>query len=184
MCGERSTGQEVHLERPYEPLQIARLNAECRFGIHFPKQPMQPRDAAPLGGRLEPPPQGGVTARTGKQAPRQRPKIEPGPSGDDRQAPARVDLADRSGGIVRVLRGGVVVGRFGDVDQVVRNAAPIGLRDLVGADIEPTVHRGRVAVDDLAAKPLRKRQRQRALPRGRGPQHRDDERVHRTRTTT
>jgi hypothetical protein len=95
-----------------------------------------------------------------------------------------VDVADRGGRIARVLRRGVVVGRLGDVDQVVRDAAAIGDGDLVGADVEPAVDGGRVAVDDLAAVTLGDRQRQRALPRRGGAKNGDGERLHRTRMTT
>ena len=85
-----------------------------------------------------------------------------------------MDVANRRGGVARVLRRRVLVGRIDDVDQVVRNAAPLGQRHLVGADVEAAIDRRRVAVDDLAAEPLGQRQRQRALA-GRGrPEHRDD----------
>ena len=123
-------------------------------------------------------------AGTRKQPARQRAEVEAGAADQNRQPPARLDVADRGRGIARVLRGRVVVGRIGDVDQVVRDAAPIADRDLVGADVEAAIDGGRVAVDDLAAVALGDRQRQRALP-GRGrAEHGDDERLHRTRTTT
>jgi hypothetical protein len=54
------------------------------------------------------------------------------------------------GGVARVLRGGVVLYRVDDVDQMMRDAAPVGLGDLVRADVESAVDRCRIAVDDLA----------------------------------
>jgi hypothetical protein len=98
---------------------------------------MQERDVAPLGDRLQPPPQGGVAARPGKQAARQRAEVEAGPAREDRQASARVDVADRGRRVARILRRRVVVGRFGDVDQMVRDPAAIASRNLVRADVEP-----------------------------------------------
>ena len=60
--------------------------------------------------------------------------------------------------------------------EVMRDAAPLGQRHLVGADVEAAIHGGRVAVDDLAAEPLGERQRQGALA-GRGrTEDGDDER--------
>ena len=69
--------------------------------------------------------------------------------------------------IARELRGGVLLGRIDDVDEMMRNAAALGSRDLVGADVEAAIDRGRIAVDDLAVEPLGERERQRALA-GRG----------------
>ena len=49
-------------------------------------------------------------------------------------------------------------------------------RHLVGADVEAAIHGGRVAVDDLAAEPLRQRERRARScrwPSGRGPQRPD-----------
>ena len=91
---------------------------------------------------------------------------------------ARVDVADRRRRIARVLRRRVLVRRLDDVDQVMRDAALLGDRHFVGADVEAAIHRRRVAVDDLAAMPLGDRQRERALA-GRGrTENGDDERFH------
>jgi hypothetical protein len=78
-----------------------------------------------------------------------------------------VDVANRRRGIARELRGGVLLGRIRDVDQMVGNAAAIRRRRLVGADVESAKHGGRIAVDDLAAMPFGQVERQRALPRSR-----------------
>ena len=84
-------------------------------------------------------------------------------------------------GVARVLRRRVLLGRIDDVDQMMRDAAAIGVGNLVGADVEPAIDRGRIAVDDLAAVALGDRQRQRALARRGRTENRDDERFHRTR---
>src|SRR6185369_1355460 len=68
--------------------------------------------------------------------------------------------------------------RIDDVDQVMRDPAPIGHRHFVGADVEPAIDGGRVAVDDLAVVALGNRQRQRALPRRGRAENGDGEAAH------
>ena len=73
--------------------------------------------------------------------------------------------------VPRILGRRVLVGRIGDVDEVMRDAAPVGQRHLVGADVEPAIDRRRIAVDDLApmvARPGRARARSSPSPSGRG----------------
>ena len=79
--------------------------------------PRSPR-AAPRSAASRPGP--------GKQAARQRAVVEPGAADENRQASARVDVADRRRRVARILRRRVLLGRVDDVDQVVRDAAPLG----------------------------------------------------------
>ena len=58
-------------------------------------------------------------------------------------------------GVARELRRGVDLGRIGDVDQVMRDAALLVERHLVGADVEAAIDGGGIAVDDLAAEAAR-----------------------------
>ena len=76
---------------------------------------------------------------------------------------------------VRVPRGRIDLGRPDDVDQMMRNAALLGRRHLVGADVDAAVHGGRIARDDFAAEAPRDRQAERALAGGRGADDRDGE---------
>ena len=85
-----------------------------------------------------------------------------------------MNVAHDRGGVARKLRRGVLVRRLDDVDQVMRDAAAIGGRDLVGADVEAAVHRRRIAIDDFAAEPLRNRERQRTFSRGGRTQNRNE----------
>src|SRR5206468_6021068 len=118
------------------------------------------------------------------QAAGQGAKIKAGATGQDRQLAARVHVANYRRGVARVLRRGVLLGRIDDVDQVMRDAAAIGRRDLVGADVEAAIDGGRIAIDDLAVEALGEGQGQRALP-GRGrAEDGDGQPVHRTRTIT
>ncbi len=141
-------------------LQVARLDARADCGI----------DARAACGAGTPTPRRSAIAssraRSARVAagPGNSPRVsarivEAGAADEDRQAPARVDVADRVGRVARELRRRVLVGRIGDVDQVMRDAAPVGRRHLVGADVEAAIDGGRIAVDDLAAEALGKRER-------------------------
>src|SRR4051812_17256788 len=96
-----------HLEGANDPLQIARLYAQRRFRVHPSKQSMQPRDVPTFSDRLEPPPQCVVAPGSGEQAARQRAEVESRPAGENREASARVNVANGGSGIACVLRGGV-----------------------------------------------------------------------------
>jgi len=87
-----------------------------------------------------------------------------------------MDIANCSRRIACILRGRVLVGRSDNIDQVMRDGAPIFCRDLVSADVEAAIDSRRIAIDDLAVKSLRQRKRERGLPRGGRPDDRDDRR--------
>ena len=96
-----------------------------------------------------------------------------------------MDVADRRRRVARVLRRGVLGRRLDDVDEMVRDTATLGDRQLVGADVEAAIHGGRVAVDDLAAVALGERERQSTLAGRRRPENRNHEGfVHCSRTST
>jgi hypothetical protein len=84
--------------------------------------------------------------------------------------PTLVDLFDRCNSVAHITRSGVLLGRFDNVDQMMRNAAPFGERDLVGANVESAIDSGGVAADDFAAVPQGELDAQRALARRCGSQ--------------
>ena len=104
-----------------------------------------------------------VGAGTGKQPSRQRPIVEAGAADENRPASACVDVLDGCQRISRVPRRRVLLGRLDDVDQMMRDAALLLRRHLVGADIEAAVDGGGIAADDLAAAPQRQLDAERAL---------------------
>ena len=63
------------------------------------------------------------------------------------------------------------------IGQVVRNAALFGRRHLVGSDVEAAVHRGGIAIQNLAAKPLGQGEAERALSGRCRPEHGEHERL-------
>ena len=90
-------------------------------------------------------------AGPGNRPARQRAEVEAGAADENRHAAAGVNGPDGDGGIARVARRRVDLGRLDDVDEVMRDALLRFGRHLVGADVEAAIDRGRIAVDDLAA---------------------------------
>lgn len=107
-----------------------------------------------------------VASRAGKESSRQRAVIKAGAADDNRPAPPAVNALDCGHGISDVPRRCVLFGRIGDIDDVVRNAAALIERNLVGADIKPAVNGGGIAADDFAAPPDRQLDAERAFACG------------------
>src|SRR5215204_232174 len=86
-------------------------------------------------------------------------------------------IANDAIGVAGVLGRRIDLDWIGNVDQVMRDRAPLVGRHLVRADVEAAIDGGGIAVENLAAEPLRQCQTQRALA-GRGrPEHGQDERL-------
>src|SRR5262249_27521278 len=103
-----------------------------------------------LGNRLEPPAQGGTRARPWKKTPGQSPVIQTGAAHEDWKPAAAMDVGNDRGGVARELSCGVLFGGLYDIDEMMRDAATILEIDLVGADVESSIDRGRIAADDFA----------------------------------
>ena len=175
MRRQRPAREKEHFERADDALQIARLDARGRRRVDAAQHAVQRRNAAPPGNRLEAPAQGGVATRSGKQAARERAIVEPGPAHDHRQPAATVNVANGRRRVACVVGRRVLLGRLGDVDEMMGDAPPPGHRHLVGADVEAAEHGRRVAIDDLAVVPLGDGERQRTLAGRGGPENREDE---------
>ncbi len=109
-----------------EPLAIARLNAIGRRRIDAPHHPPEKLDAAPRRDAFEALAQLVVLARSRKQAARQGAEVEAGAADENRRPAARLDVANRRRGVTSVVGRRVFARRLDDVDQVMRDAAPIG----------------------------------------------------------
>src|SRR5687767_7919195 len=72
VLGERTTGEEIDLERAHEPLAIARLNPLRGWWIDAGEQPVQPLGTSRVGDSIEPRAQRNVAAGTGKETARER----------------------------------------------------------------------------------------------------------------
>ncbi len=83
----------------------------------------------------------------------------------------RVDVFD-SGRCVACVPGRcVLLIRLNDVDEMMRNAAPLVSRHFVRADVKPPIDGCGIAADDFAPMPGREIDRERALARGCGTQN-------------
>ena len=125
-----------------------------RLDAFFPRDGLQPR--AQLG----------VLSRTREQAARQRAVIKTRAADKDRQLSFRMQFPNRPRRIAREVRRGVLVGRIGNVDQVMRNATALLDRNFVGADVEAAIYRRGIAVDDLAIETFGNGEAQRTLASG------------------
>ena len=81
--------------------------------------------------------------------------------------PARQDLVDRGSGGHLVPGDCRLVGDVEHVEQMMRDAAPLGDRQLRGADVHAAVQLHRVGVDDLGGTPVRGERRRRGRATGR-----------------
>ncbi len=172
--GEGPAGKKEHFDRADAPFQVARLNSVGRRGVDPPEQAVQKHDAAAGGNRFESRAQPAVPSRSREQAARQRAIVEAGAAHEERQSVPRMDVADRGSSVAGILRGRILRGRLDDVDEMVRDTTLFGQWDLVGADVESTIDRGRIAIDDLAATALGERESECALPRRGRTQDGDD----------
>ena len=140
---------------------------------------MQPLRPTPRGNPHQAGPQRGVASRSGKESAGERAIVESRAADEDRQPAARGDVANHRRGLARIAGGRIFLQWIGDVDEMVGDALPLGVRHLVRADVEAAVHRGRIAADDLAAEIAGQGDSKRALADGGGTEHRDQGRPRR-----
>jgi hypothetical protein len=131
---------------------------------------MEKLDAAASRDALEPAAHSGIRTRPRKKAARECAVVQTRAADDDRPASARINLFDRGNRIAHIARRRVFVGRLDDVNQVMGDAAALGRRHFVGADVEAAVHGRRIAADDFPAAPQRNLDAERTLARRRGTQ--------------
>src|SRR6266576_936816 len=100
---------------------------------------MQTFRAAARGDGFQPSTKLGIAAGTRKQTTCEHAVVKTCSAGKNRQPAPRVDVADDGRRVERELRGRVFCRGIDDVDQVMRDAAALGGRQLVGADIETAI---------------------------------------------
>src|SRR4051812_3730585 len=97
----------VHFQGALDALRVVRLDASGSSRIHLPELRMKWGPAEPgrtrfqLGAKL------GLRCRQVCQALRQRAKVQHGAAGQERDSPARMDLADQSQRVVAEAPGGI-----------------------------------------------------------------------------
>ena len=112
---------------------------------------MEAFGAFPVGDLVETPAEIFVSTRAGEQSSSQRTVVKTRTPDENRESRPSLDVADGALGIFGKPRCRVDLDWIGDVDQVMGNAAPLLVRQLVGADVEAAIDRGGIAVDDFAA---------------------------------
>src|ERR1700736_1738385 len=88
--------------------------------------------------------------RSLEQTLQQGTKVEPGPTGNDRQLAAGGDRRNRGASIAFVLARAVLVRRRDDIDAVMGNAGSLRRAGFGGANLEIAVDGNGVAAHDLA----------------------------------
>ena len=146
------------------------MNPARGRGIESGKQAVQ-RAGPPEFPGGQPVAQRLVARRAFEQAVQKSAEVEAGASGDYGEAAARRNAGDGLARQPRVFTGGEELVGIHDVDEVVRNAAPLFRRQLGGSDIEVPVDLERVAVDHFAVERFGNGQRQSALSGAGGAGH-------------
>src|SRR5262245_28897714 len=100
MCGQWPARGEVHLERAYQTLQVARHDPGRGIRIDTGQHPMQTFGSFASRDSLESCPKHIVGAWTGKKSARQRAVVEPSPANENRQLAVRVHVANHTIGVM------------------------------------------------------------------------------------
>lgn len=115
--------------------------------------------------------------RTGKQTVEQPTHIKSGSPADDRETASIPDLAKTRAGAAGVFAGAEDFIGIGDIQQMMRNAAPGFRRHLCRTDVQTAIHLLGVTVDDLAVERKREFNGKSTLARTRWAQHQDEGKV-------
>jgi hypothetical protein len=102
---------------------------------------------------FEPPAEFPIGGRAVEDSPQQRLQVQRRPADEQHLAPAPPDLLDAPVRRFEVLRQAEILVRLDNVNQVVRNRAPLVGRRLGRADVHCTVYRHRIERNDLRADP-------------------------------
>src|SRR6185295_10664312 len=94
----------------------------------------------------------GVRLWSFKQRSCQRSQIEPGAARQDRSATSRFHFLNLAGSDPSVLTRGEILGRLGNVDQMMWHASLLGGRNLGGCDVDSAIDLNGIEIDDLTVK--------------------------------
>ena len=102
--------------------------------------------------------------RPGKEPLEQRPQIQSCSSTDDGELPANGDLLHNRASLAGIFARTDIAKRIDAVEEMMRDFGTLTPRWLRGTDIEVTVHRYRITVDDFSPETPSEGQGQRGLP--------------------
>src|ERR1019366_5537771 len=131
---------------------------------------------SPLLALLQPRPQFHIPLRTRREALNQRPQIEAGPARHHRQMTASGNFFQNFPPCPGKISCRKYLIRIGNIDQMMRDALPLGKRQFGGPDIEIMVDLNRIAVQDLTLEMPGDMEREAALSRPRGSGNRQQTR--------
>lgn len=143
-------GVSMNLERTDDPPHVPRMNPGRGHGIHLPEAAVQRTWPGPLLFIFESDPKLpiGRYGRDGDSV-HNGVDVQASPPNQERQAPARADLAHGRRGQALVLRECDDLIRSGNVEQMVRDSGSIGTRRLGRADIQAAVRSPGIGADDF-----------------------------------
>jgi hypothetical protein len=172
--GQGRARLEADFERALHARPVSRVEARGGRGVEAREHLVEVFGAAPLAQGAEPPAQARVRRRACEERLAERAQVEAAAADEDGEMAARLDRVNRPDGLARPVRGGVAHLRRDEVDEVVRDAAPLREGHLRRRDLDPAVDLHRVAVDHLAPEAQRERDPQIALARRGRADDRDD----------
>ncbi len=155
-------------EGPDHANQVVGADARCRGRVDRCQPRVQRRSAGALGLRLQARPQGRVAPRGLHHSVKQRAEVQAGAADDERQPPARGDLADRPVGERCPAHRVHPLPWLRQVEQVVRHGRAFLCRGLRRADVEPAIDLLGIRRDDLGPDPRGHLDREPRLARGGG----------------
>ena len=142
-------GETDHLQRPHDAADVGGLDAGRGVGVDLGQLGVEasaPPGAAAASSSLGP--QRTVLGREGHRVDDGL-HVQAGAAHEQGPAPARLDVGDRGAGFGLEAHHRPLLVGVAHVDEVMRDAGPLGGRGLGGADVHAAVHLHRVHRDDL-----------------------------------
>jgi hypothetical protein len=181
VLGQGDAGHRLDLEGPDDADAVAPSDLGRVGWVHGLQPGVEGVQAIVSRLLLQPLPNGLVAAGSGEEAVEKRLDVEARPPDDHRQPAAGGDVLDRPGRPGGEVGSRKLVAPSHDVDQMVRDAAPLLEARLVRADVEAAVDLHGVAAYDLGPEPLGQQDGQGGLADGGGPDQEDQDAAFRGR---
>ncbi len=163
----------MHLEGALDALGVVGVEPRRRLRVHARELRVQRGPAPPPRRLLELGADRRIGGRQRRQPAHQRALVEHRSAHEERNAPARGDLAGHAQRVGAEASRRVRLGGLDDVDEMVRDGGPRGRVGLGRADVHAAIDERRVDAHDLHGQARREGQRHRGLAARRGPEHED-----------
>ena len=170
MFAQRPARQHQHFQRPLDALAVGRLQTVCGGGIGRLQTAVERGKAVRRLLRLQLRPHRRIGGGQIVQPARQRVEIHHRATDNQRQPPARGNLAAQTQAVRRKLRRAVRLQRRDNVDQMVRHGGQLGGRRLGRADVHAFIDQRGIEADDFNGKTLCQPQRKAGFAGSGGPE--------------